>query len=178
MSTTRYDIDIAHSSVNFTVRHMVISKVRGAFSRWAGSLEFDPQDPGLSKVSATIEAASIDTREPKRDEHLRSPDFFDAAKFPTLAFHSKSVEKTGAASYKVTGDLTIHGVTKEITLDTEYLGGGKDPWGGQRVGFQAATKLRRKDFGLGWNQVLEAGGVLVGDDIEITLDIEAVKAAA
>jgi polyisoprenoid-binding protein YceI len=178
MATQRWNIDPSHSGVHFTVRHMVISKVRGSFDRWQGSVDFDAANPAASKVSVRIEAASINTREEKRDQHLRSPDFFDVEKFPALTFESTKVEKLGDAEYRVTGDLTIHGVTRSVTLATEALGGGKDPWGNERLGFAATTTINRKDFGLNWNQVLEAGGVLVGEKIEIALDIQAVKAQA
>jgi polyisoprenoid-binding protein YceI len=175
---TTWNIDTSHSGAHFTVRHMVVSKVRGAFSRWQGTLQFDEQNPEASKVSVQIEAASIDTREEKRDAHLRSPDFFDVAQYPTLSFESTKVEKVEGSSYRVTGELTIHGITKQVVLDTDFLGAGKDPWGNDRVGFEASTSINRKDFGLAWNQALEAGGVLVGDKIEISLDVEAVKAQA
>jgi len=175
---TTWNIDTSHSGAHFTVRHMVVSKVRGAFSRWQGTLQFDEQNPEASKVSVQIEAASIDTREEKRDAHLRSADFFDVAQYPTLSFESTKVEKVEGNTYRVTGDLTIHGITKQVVLDTDYLGAGKDPWGNDRVGFEASTSINRKDFGLTWNQALEAGGVLVGDKIEIALDVEALKAQA
>jgi polyisoprenoid-binding protein YceI len=173
---TTWNIDTSHSGAHFTVRHMVVSKVRGAFSRWQGTLAFDEQNPEAAKVSVQIEAASIDTREEKRDAHLRSADFFDVAQYPTLTFESTKVEKVEGSSYRVTGDLTIHGITKQVVLAADYLGLGKDPWGNDRIGFEASTSINRKDFGLTWNQALEAGGVLVGDKIEIALDVEAVKA--
>ena len=175
---TTWNIDTSHSGAHFTVRHMVVSKVRGAFNRWQGTLQFDEQNPVASKVSVQIEAASIDTREEKRDAHLRSADFFDVAQYPTLSFESTKVEKVDGNNYRVTGDLTIHGITKQVVLDADYLGAGKDPWGNDRVGFEASTSINRKDFGLSWNQALEAGGVLVGDKVEIALDVEAVKAEA
>jgi polyisoprenoid-binding protein YceI len=173
---THWNIDLSHSAIHFTARHMVVSKVRGAFNRWQGALHFDEQNPERSKVSVQIEAASIDTREPKRDEHLRSADFFDVEKYPTLSFESTKVEDVGGGRYRITGQLTIHGVTREVVLDTENLGGGKDPWGNQRIAFEASTSVNRKDFGLTWNQALEAGGVLVGDKIDISLEVQAVKA--
>jgi polyisoprenoid-binding protein YceI len=176
--TTTWNIDTSHSGVHFTVRHMVVSKVRGAFDRFKGTIQFDEDRPEASKVSVQIEAASIDTREPKRDAHLRSPDFFDVEKYPALTFESTKVEKLDGEGYRVTGDLTLHGITKEVVLDAEYLGSGKDPWGNQRIGFQVEAAISRKDFGLNWNQVLEAGGVLVGDKIEIALDVQAVKVQA
>ena len=176
MTTQRWNIDPSHSGVSFSIRHMVISKVRGAFERWQGVVDFDEQDPAASKVSVTIDAASIDTREEKRDAHLRSADFFDVENHPALTFVSTAVEKLAGNEYRVTGDLTIKGVTRPVTLEAEYLGGGKDPWGNQRLGFLARTSINRKDFGLGWNQVLEAGGVLVGEKVEIELDVQAIKA--
>jgi polyisoprenoid-binding protein YceI len=178
MAIQRWNIDTSHSGVHFTVRHMVISKVRGAFARWQGVIEFDAEDPSRSKVSARIEAASIDTREEKRDAHLRSADFFDVEHHAALTFESTNIEKLDGNEYRVSGDLTIRGVTKPVVLEAEYLGGGKDPWGNERLGFQAHATINRKDFGLGWNQVLEAGGVLVGEKIEISIDVEAVKAEA
>ena len=178
MTTQRWNIDQTHSDVHFSVRHMVVSKVRGRFTKLTGSLELDEDDLTRSSVAATIDASSIDTGTEQRDAHLRSPDFFDVEKFPELGFRSKRVEKLGGDRYRVVGDLTIRDVTREIALDAEYGGRAKDPWGNERVGFVATTALDRKDFGLGWNQVLEAGGVLVGDRIEIELDVQAVKAAA
>ncbi len=175
MATQRWNIDPSHSSVNFTVRHLIISKVRGAFSKFTGTIDFDVENPGASKVAVEIDAASVDTREEKRDGHLRSPDFFDAEKYPKLTFASSKVEKNGEGEFKVTGDLTIRGVKKEVVLTTEHLGDGKDPWGNQRIGFAAHTKVNRKEFGLNWNQALEAGGFLVGDSIDIALDVQAVK---
>jgi polyisoprenoid-binding protein YceI len=175
---TIWNIDTSHSGVHFSVRHMVIAKVRGAFTRFSGSVELDETNPAASKVAVRIDAASIDTREEKRDAHLRSPDFFDVEKYPELTFESTKVEKLDDERYRVTGDLTIHGVTKEVVLDAESLGVGKDPWGNDRVAFSATTSVNRKDFGLTWNQALETGGVLVGEKIEISLDVQAVKAAA
>lgn len=176
MTTSRWNIDTQHSGVHFTVRHMVIAKVRGGFTRFQGSIDFDDKDASTARVGVRIDAASIDTREPKRDEHLRSPDFFDVAKYPELTFESTKVEQDGS-EYRITGDLTLHGVTRPVVLVAEYQGAGKDPWGNERIAFEAKTTVNRKDFGLGWNQVLEAGGVLVGEQIEIALDIQAVKAA-
>ena len=178
MATQRWNIDTSHSGVHFTVRHMVISKVRGAFGRWQGVVDFDEQDPSQSRVSVRIDAASIDTREPKRDAHLKSADFFDVEAHPALTFESTKVEKRDGDRYLVTGDLTIRGVTRQVELETEYLGTGKDPWGNARLGFAARTSINRKEFGLNWNQVLEAGGVLVGEKIEIALDVEAVREQA
>jgi polyisoprenoid-binding protein YceI len=156
---------------------MVITKVRGAFKGFTGSLELeDSRDQALAKVDVVVDAASIDTSEPKRDEHLRSQDFLNVAAHPTLSFQSRSIERKGNR-YQLNGDLTIHGVTRPVTLDAEFQGQGKDPWGGERVAFSAKTSINREDFGLTWNQVLEAGGVLVGTKIEIDVEVQAVKAA-
>ena len=173
---TTWNIDSSHSGIHFAVRHMVVSKVRGAFTKYQGTINFDEQKPEASKVSVRIEAASIDTREPQRDGHLRSADFFDVERFPTLSFESTKVEKLKGERYRVSGDLVIHGVTQPVELEVEYLGVGKDPWGNERIGFQAETSVSRKDFGLSWNQALEAGGVLVGDKVEISIDAQGVKA--
>ncbi len=173
-----YTFDLSHSAVGFHVRHLMISKVHGRFTAWGGTLEIDEADLAKSKVAVEIDAASVDTKELKRDEHLRSADFFDAEKFPKLTFASTKVEKVDDENLKVTGDLTIHGVTRSVVLAVERGGEVKDPWGGTRAGFSAKTTISRKDYGLTWNALLEAGGVAVGDKIEITLEIEAVLAAA
>jgi len=173
----RWTIDPSHSSVTFAVRHMIFAKVRGAFTKFEGSFEYDAATPTAARTSASIDAGSIDTREPQRDEHLRSADFLDVQHHPRLAFESTSVEPLGREKFRITGDLTIRGTTRAVDLEVEHLGGGKDPWGNERIGFLAKTTINRKDFGLTWNQVLEAGGVLVGEDVEITLDIQAIRAA-
>ncbi len=171
-----WSFDTAHSSIGFTVRHLMISKVRGHFGRWTGTFDYDEQDPTRSRLEVQIDAASIDTREDKRDAHLRSPDFFDVEKYPQLTFKSTRVERDGGDDFVVTGDLAIHGVTRAVSLKVEGLGRSKDPWGGERVGFSASTSINRKDFGLHWNVALETGGVLVGEKIEIAIEIEAVRA--
>jgi polyisoprenoid-binding protein YceI len=171
-----WSFDNAHSSIGFSVRHLMISKVRGHFNQWGGTFDYDEEDPTRSKLSVRIDAASIDTRDEKRDAHLRSPDFFDVEKFPALTFASTKVERDGD-EFVVTGDLTIHGVTRAVQLKVESLGATKDPWGGYRAGFSASTSVSRKDFGLTWNAALETGGVVVGDKIEIGIEIEAVRAA-
>jgi len=178
MSTQTWNFDHAHSSIQFHVRHLMVSKVHGRFHKWDGTLELDPERPELSKLAVTIDASSIDTREPKRDDHLRSPDFFEVEKYPTLTFQSTKIEKLGDQHFALTGDLTIHGVTKEVVLDVEGGDIVKDPWGGTRTGYSAKTSISRKEFGLTWNVALETGGFVVSDKIEITLEIEAVKAAA
>jgi len=178
MTTNNWNIDAVHSGVNFSVRHMVVSKVRGRFAKYSGAITMDDGDITRSVVDVTIEAASLDTGVPDRDTHLRSPDFFDVERFPTLRFRSKRIEKLADSRYRVVGDLTIRDVTREVPLDVEYGGQAKDPWGNERAGFVARASVDRKDFGLQWNQVLETGGVLVGDRVDIELDVQAVKAAA
>ena len=153
---------------------MMFAKVRGQFNTWTATAAYDPADPTKSVFHAEIDAASIDTREAKRDEHLRSGDFFDAAKFPKLTFDSKRIERTGAGAYKLTGDLTIRDATHPVTLDVEETGGGKDPWGNERRGFRAKGSISREAWGLKWNQALEAGGVLVSDKVEIDLEVQVV----
>lgn len=167
------NIDTSHSGVHFIVRHMVVSKVRGVFGAFSGTIDYDAENVERSKVQVEIDAASIDTREAKRDAHLRSADFFDVENFPKLTFQSTGVKKTGDDTLAVTGDLTIHGVTRPVTLKVEQSGGGKDPWGNERLVWSATTDINRKDFGLNWNQVLEAGGLLVSEKIVIELEIQA-----
>ena len=178
MTATQWNFDLSHSSINFHVRHLMVSKVHGQFQAWSGHLVLDDADLAKSHFEVTIQAASLNTRDEKRDAHLRSPDFFDVEKFPTLTFKSTKVEKQGDDEAKVTGDLTIHGVTKSVELAVELGGQVQDPWGGTRAGFSAKAAISRKEFGLAWNAALEAGGVLVGDKIEISLEIEAIRAAA
>ncbi len=174
MSLTNFTIDAAHSSVAFSVRHLVVAKARGRFSKFSGAFAFDDADPAKSHVSVTIDVASIDTNEAQRDGHLKSPDFFDVENHKEMTFKSKRVEGKGA-DLKVIGDLTIRGATHEVTLDVEYAGISKDPWGNEKAGFSAKTYIHRKDYGLVWNAVLETGGVAVSDKVEIELDIEALK---
>jgi polyisoprenoid-binding protein YceI len=153
----------------------MVAKVHGQFMKWAGDLRFDQANPGASRVEVQIDAASIDTREPQRDGHLRSADFLDVEKHPHIRFRSTHVEAVSEAAYHVVGDLTIHGTTKPVVLKLEYSGRVRDPWGGERAGFTAKTSIDRKDFGLTWNKVVDAGGVMVGDKIEITIEVEAVR---
>lgn len=170
-----YKIDSAHSSAQFSVRHMMVSNTKGEFSKMEGVVVYDAKNLAGSKVEATIDASTINTREPKRDAHLKSPDFFDVAKFPTLTFKSKQFYKEGA-QIKVKGDLTIHGVTKEVVLALDGpTPEAKSPRGGIVIGASASTKINRKDFGLVYNAALETGGVLVGDEVSITLDIEGIR---
>lgn len=173
MATEPWAIDPAHSSVDFVVRHMVVSKTRGTFTDWSGMIEVDRTHPTASMVTATIAAASIDTRDEKRDEHLRSAEFFDVQMHPTITFTSRRVSSEGE-HLVVTGDVVMHGITKEIELQVEYNGLHQDPWGNARVHYSAKTTLHRKDFELGWNQVLEAGGVLIGESVAV--EIEALRA--
>jgi polyisoprenoid-binding protein YceI len=174
---TTYQIDPAHTTAQFVVRHMMITNVRGAFRKITGKIVYDPEDVTQSSVEATIDTASIDTREEQRDAHLRSADFFNVAQFPAITFKSKSIKAAGDGELRVTGELTMHGVTKEVVLEVEEPSAeSKDPFGNIRVGVAAKTKIKRSDFGLSWNAALEAGGVLVGDDIKIELDLSMIKA--
>lgn len=172
---TRWTLDASHSSVGFSVRHMMITNVRGEFQKLAGDVVFDPSRPEASKVSATIDVASINTREEKRDAHLRSADFFDAEAHPNMTFESKQVRRAGDG-YEVVGDLTIRGTTREVKLSVEDVTAEHtDPWGQRRIGATARAKVRRSDFGMTWNAALEAGGVLVGDEITISIEVSLVK---
>lgn len=168
-----WEIDPAHSSVQFSVRHMMVSNVRGEFRKVSGTVRGDEKDPTHAQVEATIDTDSIDTRNEKRDTHLKSPDFLDTAKFPTMTFRSKRIEKTGEGRYRVTGDLTLHGVTREVALDVEGPSAPmKDPMGKVRTGAQATAKLNRQDFGIAWSKALDGGGVMVGDEVDVTIDVE------
>ena len=171
--TTTYQIDPRHSSAGFGVTHLMISTVRGEFHGVTGTVVVDDSDVSKSSVNVTIDATTVDTREPDRDKHLKSEAFFDVAKYPTITFQSTKVERNNDGSLKVTGDLTIRGVTKTATLTTTSPKAPiKDPWGLQRTAASASTKINRQDFGVAWNQKLDSGGVVVGDDVNITLDVE------
>jgi len=178
MSTERWEIDSSHSGIHFSVRHLVIAKVRGQFSRWTGTLEVPGTDFTRASLDVVIDASSIDTGVADRDAHLRSGDFFDVEGYPEITFKSTSVKATGPDRLHVGGTLTIKGVTRDVVLDVEVLGQAKDPWGNERAAFSATTSVDRREFGLTWNQALETGGVMVGDRIDITIDIEAVRQAA
>jgi polyisoprenoid-binding protein YceI len=178
MNTNGWTLDTAHSGIAFSVRHMVVAKVRGRFASWSGTVELDEADLARSHVAVEIDARSIDTGNAQRDEHLRSADFLDVEQFPTLRFESRRIENVAADRFHVVGDLTLHGVTREVTLTVERGGQAKDPWGNRRAGFAASASILRSDFGLVWNQALETGGVLVADRIEIELDVQAVQSAA
>ena len=177
-TNSSWNLDTVHSGINFSVRHMVVSKVRGRFAKFTGNIALDENDLARSAVEATIDASSIDTGTAQRDDHLRSADFFDVEHFPQIRFRSTRIEEVGPERYRLTGELTIRNVSRDIALDLEYGGRGKDPWGNERVGFTAKGSFDRKDFGLKWNQVLETGGVLVSDRVEIELEVQAVRAAA
>lgn len=175
MRTERWEIDSSHSGVHFSVRHLVIAKVRGSFARWSGTVQAPNGDFSKATVDITIDASSIGTGVEQRDTHLRSADFFDVATYPELRFVGKRVQPRADSEIDVVGDLTIKGVTREVVLHVEQHGQAKDPWGNLRAAFTARTSIDRKDFGLTWNQALETGGVMVGDRVEIEAEIEAVK---
>jgi polyisoprenoid-binding protein YceI len=176
VSTSTWQMDPIHSTAQFKVKHMMISNVKGEFTSVSGTLQLDETDVTKSKLEAFIDATTINTRDPQRDAHLKSADFLDTEKFPVLTFKSTSVSKETNGDLAVKGDLTIHGVTRNVVFDVEAPSARqKDPWGNTRIGFSATTQINRKDFGLTWNTVLETGGILVGDDVTITLDVEFVK---
>jgi len=174
-ATRTYKIDKAHSEATFQVRYL-LTKVRGRFSDFDGTIQFDEANPEKSTIDVTIQAASIDTNEADRDKHLRSEDFFAVEKFNTITFKSKRITKRNADTYDMVGDLTMHGVTKELTLPVTHLGAGKDPWGRDKIGFETEVTLNRKDFGLSWNTALEAGGFLIGDDVKVSVSVQGVAA--
>jgi polyisoprenoid-binding protein YceI len=175
MSQVKYQIDPAHTAAHFSVRHMMISNVRGEFRNLSGTIVYDSENPSNSGIDAEIDAASINTREPQRDAHLKSADFLDVEKFPAITFRGKEISGHGT-EWRVKGDLTIRGVTRLVTLDVDGPAPEtKDPWGNLRIGASMTTKIDRKDFGLTWNSTLEAGGVLVGDEVKISIDLEAIR---
>jgi polyisoprenoid-binding protein YceI len=177
MSREKWEIDSGHSSIHFSVRHLVVAKVRGKFTRWSGTLTAGEGGLERGMVDVVIDATSIDTGVPDRDAHLKSADFFDTANHPEITFRSRSSESAGEARLRLTGDLTIRGVTRPATLEVEDAGRTKDPWGNERAGFAAKTSVDRREFGLTWNQALEAGGVMVGERVDIEIDVEAVRQA-
>jgi polyisoprenoid-binding protein YceI len=178
-ASSTWQIDPNHSAAQFAVRHLAISTVRGAFTKVTGTVQLDSQDISKSSVEVTIDAASVDTRVADRDKDLRSDHFFDVAKYPTITFKSTKVEQVEPGKLKVTGDLTIHGVTKPVVLDVEGpTAPVKDPWGNQRAAVNATTKINRQDFGVKWNATMDGGGVVVGDDVAITIDAELVQKSA
>lgn len=177
MSSAKYVLDASHSHASFSVRHLMISNVRGEFQKLAGEVEYDPGRPENTRVTVTLDVASINTREEKRDAHLRSADFFDADNHPTITFASTGA-RTGDDGLELLGDLTIRGVSRPVVLTVEEITPeGSDPWGNTRIGASASTKIKRSDFGITWNAALEAGGVVVGDEVKIQLEVEVIKQA-
>jgi polyisoprenoid-binding protein YceI len=175
-ATSTWQIDPAHTAAQFSVRHLAISTVRGAFSKVTGTVIFDDKDASKSSVDVTIDVSTVDTREPNRDKDLMSDHFFDVAHYPTMTFKSTKVEQAGAGKLKVTGNLTIHGVTKEVVLDVDGPSAPvKDPWGNQRAAINATTKINRQDYGVKWNATMDNGGVVVGDDVSINIDAEMIQ---
>jgi len=174
-TTSTWEIDPAHSSIQFGVRHLMISTVKGKFPKFTATAVADEKEPTRAVVEASIDTASIDTGEAKRDEHLRSPDFFDVAKYPAITFKSTKVEPAGDHRYKLHGDLTMHGVTKPVVLDVEATQQVKGMRGETRAGARATTKVNRKDFGINWSKTMDGGGVVVGDDVDVTIEVEGVK---
>ena len=173
--TGTYAIDASHSRIGFVARHAMVTKVRGSFNEFEGSGFFDADSPSNSHLQLKIAAASIDTRNADRDAHLRSNDFFDMETYPEITFVSTEVEQTGDDTYRVTGDLTIKGVTKPVTIDFEYTGTAVDPYGNQRIGLDGATTVNRKDWGVNWNAALEAGGVLVSEKVTLEFEVSAIR---
>lgn len=173
--TATYKIDVPHSQMNFAVKHMMFSTVRGTFTKFDGTIVVDYDNPANSKVDVTIDASSVDTRDEKRNAHLHSSDFFEVEKYPNLTFKSTRIDFKSDEDFTVYGDLTIRGVTQPVAIEAELTGHGTNPWGADVAGFEGKTKINRKDFGLNWNTALEAGGVLVGDEIKITMELEVVK---
>ena len=173
---TDYKIDPSHSSVVFRVKHLAISYVPGRFTDLSGTFSFDPNNVAASKAAASVAVPSVNTADAKRDEHLKGPDFFDAAKYKDMTFSTTSIEPVSAENFKAHGNLTIRGVTKPVVLDVTFGGTAKDPWGNERAAFTATTKINRKDFGLTWSKAIETGALVVGDEVNITLEIEGIKA--
>ena len=176
-TTGTWEIDPTHTTIGFHARHAMVAKVRGRFAEFTGSFTLDGATPSASRANLTIIAASIDTKNADRDGHLTSPEFLDVEQYPTITFTSTAVTQKSSSTFDVTGDLTIHGITKPVTITWELLGTSVDPWGGTRIGFEGHAEISRKEFGMVWNVALEAGGVLVGDTVKLELDVEAVKQA-
>ncbi|WP_077214385.1 YceI family protein [Bacillus dakarensis] len=176
MVKTKWAVDTVHSSVDFSVKHMMIANVKGTFKNFDAAIEADPTDLTSAVIEFSIETASVDTRNEDRDNHLRSADFFDAENYPKMTFKSTSIAKTDDGEYDVTGDFTIRDVTKPQTFKVTYEGSGKDPWGNEKVGFGVEGVINRSEYGLTWNAALETGGVLVGDKVKISLDVQGAKA--
>lgn len=177
MAKAKWVLDPTHSGVEFSVRHMMFAKVKGSFNKFDAQIEADPEDLTTASISFTVDTASVDTNNDDRDAHLRSADFFDVENYPQISFTATKIEKSGDDEYKVTGDVTMRGVTRSETFDVSYGGSGKDPWGNEKAGFSVSGSIKRSEYGLTWNAALETGGVLVGDDIKISLEIQAAKQA-
>lgn len=177
MANAKWAVDPTHSSVDFTIRHMMIAKVKGTFHTFEANIEADPQDLTTANISFSVDIASIDTRNNDRDAHLRSGDFFDAEQHPKMTFQSTKIVSGGEGEYDVTGDLTIRGVTRAETFSVTFEGAGRDPWGNEKVGFSASGSIKRSEFGLTYNAALETGGVLIGDEVKVSIEIEAAKQA-
>jgi polyisoprenoid-binding protein YceI len=175
MSATKWILDTAHSNLDFSIRHMMIAKVKGSFESFSAEIEADPSDLTTASISFSVDVASVDTRSVDRDNHLRSADFFEVEKYPKMTFVSKQIAKTGENEYEITGDLTIRDVTRSEKVSVSYEGTGKDPWGNTKVGFSGNTTIKRSDYGLTWNAALETGGVLVGDEVKISFEIQAAQ---
>lgn len=176
MTISKWSLDTAHSSVDFSIKHMMIAKVKGTFEQFEAQIEADPEDLTTAKIEFSVDLNSVNTRNADRDNHLRSADFFDVENHPKMTFVATSIVKTGDGEYDVTGDLTLHGVTKSETFKVISEGIGKDPWGNVKAGFSATGTIKRTDYGLTWNSALETGGVLIGDEVRVSIDIEAAKA--
>ncbi|MDM5311814.1 YceI family protein [Peribacillus frigoritolerans] len=177
MTNTKWIVDPTHSAIEFSVKHMMIAKVKGSFNKFEASILANPSDLTTAEIDFTVDVASIDTRNADRDNHLRSADFFDVEKNPTLTFKSTKIVKTDEDEYNVTGNVTLNGVTQEETFNITFEGQGKDPWGNEKAGFSGKGKVKRSDYGLTYNAALETGGVLIGDQITLTIEIEAAKEA-
>ena len=172
-----YQLDATHSQIQFTVRHMMVSKARGVFDKWSGTFNLNEENPAATSVEIVIETGSINTKDAQRDGHLRSPDFFASDEFPTATFKSTKVEMKDGSHASLYGDLTIRDVTRPVVLDVEFQGSAKSPWGTTSYGFSASTKINRKDWGLNWNAALETGGVLVGKEVQLDIEVELIKVA-
>ncbi|ASS94867.1 YceI family protein [Peribacillus simplex] len=177
MTNTKWTVDPTHSAIEFSVKHMMIAKVKGSFNKFEASILANPSDLTTAEIDFTVDVASIDTRNADRDNHLRSADFFDVEKNPTLTFKSTKIVKTNEDEYDVTGNVTLNGITQEETFSITFEGQGKDPWGNEKAGFSGKGKVKRSDYGLTYNAALETGGVLIGDQITLTIEIEAAKEA-
>ncbi|MVP01618.1 YceI family protein [Paenibacillus lutrae] len=177
MTNSKWIVDSTHSSLDFTVKHMMIAKVKGNFASFEAQIDADPSDLTTASVYVSVDLNSVDSRNADRDNHLRSADFFDVEKNPEMTFRSTRIVKTGDDEYKVTGDFTLHGVTRPETFDVTFEGAGKDPWGNEKVGFSGKGSIKRSDYGLTYNAALETGGMLIGDEIKISIDLEASKQA-